>query len=119
MARRVLLLKVRLKESADNFQEPAMISALPQKTSTSGTTWLGVDNQTMWRSMISSAQVLPTVSHCECGQDLTYEEAMFWGECRSCQSLMPIRTSQNGDTKTSCGEADRQFHGGRGRSGEW
>ena len=56
---------------------------------------------------------------CECGKPLIGEDATFWGECDKCRLSLPIKTAQGGDTSTSGGTADRQFHGGLGGRGEW
>jgi len=68
--------------------------------------------------LMSEEKPKKTYAVCECGKTLVGEDASFWGECDKCRLKLPIQTSQGGDTKTSGGQTDREYHGGLTR-GEW
>jgi len=59
----------------------------------------------------------PLELKCECGAVMSIKDAEFWGECKNCQSRLPLQTRQTGDSGGST--ADRNFHGGQGNRGEW
>tara|TARA_R110000824_G_scaffold87584_1_gene215876 strand:+ start:157 stop:381 length:225 start_codon:yes stop_codon:yes gene_type:complete len=54
-----------------------------------------------------------------CGGIITHDESLFWGECQTCRPLLPIQTSQTGDTQRSFGQSEREYHGGLHLRGEW
>jgi hypothetical protein len=56
---------------------------------------------------------------CQCGKEMTPDDAEFWGECKACRKSLPIQSAQFGDGHDSGAASDREFHGGRFHDGEW
>ena len=56
---------------------------------------------------------------CACGKTISTKSFEFWGECKHCRTILPIRTKQTRDGKTSAANHDRIYHGDMGYRGEW
>lgn len=48
---------------------------------------------------------------CECGAAMNAEDIEFWGECKKCQTGLPISTQQIHDGHNSGAAHDRLYHG--------
>jgi len=58
-----------------------------------------------------------TQKKCQCGRDMTADDAEFWGECTRCRWFL-VDMNCGGSNDKAAG-ADRDYHGGLFHRGEW